>query len=39
MERIRVILGVAVVKVEIGFDPPLDPSRVAQAAKLQLGLL
>jgi hypothetical protein len=39
MERIRVILGVTVVKVEIGFDPPLDPSRVAQAAKLQLGPL
>jgi metal-sulfur cluster biosynthetic enzyme len=38
----RKVLGVPGVKdadVEIVFDPPWDPSRMSEAAKLQLGFM
>lgn len=37
--RVETVPGVQKVTVEIAFDPPWDPSRMTQAAKLQLGLL
>ena len=38
-DRVRAIEGVTDVKVDIVFDPPWDPGRMSEAAKLQLGLL
>jgi len=38
-ERVRAVPGVTDVKVDVGFDPPWDMSRMSEAAKLQLGLL
>jgi metal-sulfur cluster biosynthetic enzyme len=37
-KKIRSILGVKEVDVEIVFDPPWDRSRMSEAAALQLGL-
>ena len=31
--------GVVDVEVELVFDPPWDPSRMSEAAKLQLGFM
>jgi probable FeS assembly SUF system protein SufT len=36
--RLRSLPGVSEVKVEVVFDPPWDPTRMSDAAKLQLGL-
>lgn len=38
-EKIRLINGVAEVKVELVFDPPWDRGMMSDEAKLQLGLL
>jgi FeS assembly SUF system protein len=38
-ERVRAVPGVTDVKVDVGFDPPWDMSRMSEAARLQLGLL
>jgi probable FeS assembly SUF system protein SufT len=37
--RLRRLPGVAEVEVEVVLDPPWDPSRMTEAARLQLGLL
>ena len=37
-EKARAIPGVTDAKVEVVFDPPWDPSRMSEAAKLELGL-
>ena len=37
--RIGTVAGVKKVSVVIAFDPPWDPTRMSEAAKLQLGLL
>jgi len=37
--RARAVPGVSDVKVEVVWDPPWDPSRMSEAAKLQLGML
>ncbi len=37
--RVATVPGVKQVSVVIAFDPPWDPSRLSEAAKLQLGLL
>ncbi len=37
--KVRAIPGVTDAKVEIVFDPPWDPSRMSEAARLQLGVL
>ncbi len=37
--RIRAIPGVSDARVEVVFDPPWDPSRMSEAARLQLGML
>lgn len=38
-EKVKSIPGVSDAKVEVVFDPPWDPSRMSEAAKLELGLL
>ena len=38
-DKVRVVLGVSFAKVEITWSPPWDPSRMSEAAKLQLGML
>jgi FeS assembly SUF system protein len=37
-EKVRAIPGVTEAKVEVVFDPPWDPSRMSEAARLQLGM-
>ena len=37
--KIREVKGVTGVKVEVVWDPPWDPGRMSEAAKLQLGML
>lgn len=39
LARVRAIPGVADVDVELVWDPPWDPSRMSEAALLQLGML
>ncbi len=38
-DKVRVLPGVTAAKVEITWDPPWDPSRISEAARLQLGML
>jgi FeS assembly SUF system protein len=38
-ERIKAIPGVTDVSVDVVWDPPWDPSRMTEAARLQLGML
>jgi len=38
-ERVRSIPGVKSVKIDLTFDPPWDPSRMSEAAKLELGMI
>jgi FeS assembly SUF system protein len=37
--KIRSIPGVTDAKVEVVFDPPWEPSRMSEAARLELGML
>jgi FeS assembly SUF system protein len=37
--KIRDVPGVTEAKVEVVFDPPWEPSRMSEAARLQLGML
>jgi FeS assembly SUF system protein len=37
--KIRGTPGVTEARVEVVFDPPWEPSRMSEAAKLQLGML
>jgi metal-sulfur cluster biosynthetic enzyme len=37
--KVRSIPGVMDARVEVVFDPPWDPSRMSEAARLQLGML
>jgi len=37
--KARAVPGVASAKVEVVWDPPWDPTRMSDAAKLQLGML
>ena len=37
--RVATVPSVKKVRVEIAFEPPWDPSRMSEAAKLQLGML
>lgn len=37
--KIKTIEGVSEVKVEVVWDPPWEPSKMTDAAKLQLGML
>jgi FeS assembly SUF system protein len=38
-ERVRAVPGVASATVDLTFDPPWDPSRMSEAARLELGML
>lgn len=38
-DKVKAIPGVNDVKVDVVFDPPWDPSRMSEAAKLELGFL
>ena len=38
-DKIRRLPGVQDVKVELVWEPPWEPSRMSEAAKLQLGLI
>lgn len=38
-DKVRALPGVKTAKVEITWDPPWDPSRMSEAARLQLGML
>ena len=37
--RIKAVPGVTDARVEVVWDPPWEPSRMSEAAKLQLGML
>ncbi|MBI4527622.1 MAG: SUF system Fe-S cluster assembly protein [Deltaproteobacteria bacterium] len=37
--KARTVPGVSDVQVEVVWDPPWDPSKMSEAAKLQLGML
>lgn len=37
--KVRCVSGVADAQVEVVWDPPWDPSKLSEAAKLQLGFL
>src|SRR3990167_69993 len=37
--RIKAVPGVTDARVEVVLDPPWEPSRMSEAAKLQLGML
>ena len=37
-EKVRAIPGVTSAKVDVVFDPPWEPSRMSEAARLQLGM-
>ena len=36
--KIRAVEGVKEVKVDVVWDPPWDPTKISEAAKLQLGM-
>ena len=36
--KVKAIPGVTDAKVDVVFDPPWDPSRMSEAAKLELGI-
>jgi len=38
-EKVRALPGVVDAKVKITWDPPWEPSRMSEAARLQLGML
>lgn len=38
-DKVRAIPGVTAATVEITWDPPWDPSRMSDAARLQLGFM
>ena len=38
LARVRAVPGVSDVDVELVWDPPWDPSRMSDAARLQLGM-
>lgn len=37
-EKVKGVPGVTDARVEVVFDPPWDPSRMSEAARLELGL-
>jgi len=37
--KVRAIPGVTAVKVDVVFDPPWDPSKMSEAARLELGFM
>jgi FeS assembly SUF system protein len=37
--KVRAVAGVADVKLDLVWDPPWDPSKMSEAARLQLGMM
>ncbi|HUK41558.1 MAG TPA: SUF system Fe-S cluster assembly protein [Candidatus Acidoferrales bacterium] len=37
--KVKAVQGVADVKIDLVWDPPWDPSKMSEAARLQLGML
>lgn len=38
-DKVQAVPGVTDVKVDVVWDPPWDPTRMSEAAKLELGML
>lgn len=38
-EKVKGISGVSDVKIDLVWDPPWDPSKMSEAARLQLGMM
>jgi FeS assembly SUF system protein len=38
-EKVKAISGVSDVKIDLVWDPPWDPSKMSEAARLQLGMM
>ena len=37
--KVRAVTGVSDVKIDLVWDPPWDPSKMSEAARLQLGMM
>jgi metal-sulfur cluster biosynthetic enzyme len=37
--KVKAIPGVSEVKIDLVWDPPWDPSKMSEAARLQLGMM
>jgi len=37
--KVKAVPGVAEVKIDLVWDPPWDPSKMSEAARLQLGMM
>jgi len=38
-EKVKAVSGVSHVKIDLVWDPPWDPSKMSEAARLQLGMM
>jgi FeS assembly SUF system protein len=38
-EKLKAVSGVTDVKIDLVWDPPWDPSKMSEAARLQLGMI
>jgi FeS assembly SUF system protein len=38
-EKVKAVPGVSEVKIDLVWDPPWDPSKMSEAARLQLGMM
>jgi FeS assembly SUF system protein len=38
-EKVKAVSGVTDVKIDLVWDPPWDPSKMSEAARLQLGMM
>ena len=38
-EKVKAVSGVSDVKIDLVWDPPWDPSKMSEAARLQLGMM
>ena len=38
-EKVKALSGVTDVKIDLVWDPPWDPSKMSEAARLQLGMM
>ena len=38
-EKVRAVAGVTDVKIDLVWEPPWDPSKMSEAARLQLGMM
>ena len=38
-EKVKAVSGVSDIKIDLVWDPPWDPSKMSEAARLQLGMM